>query len=304
MSQPRSASAIPTTPATLLLDAKATLGEGAHWCGATRRLYWVDILESQLRWFDPKTGEDRMVDVGEHVGTVVPRAKGGVMLAVRHGFASFDPERGASSLKLVAEPERDKPNNRFNDGKCDPAGRFWAGTLAYDDAKAAGALYRLDADGTVTVIERNISCSNGLVWDLERRSFYYIDTGTRGIAAYDYDHATGAVSGKRFVVRCAPEDGFPDGMALDVEGKLWVAHWGGSQVLRWDPDTGKAIARITLPAPQVTSVSFGGDRLDRLYITSARTGLKPEQLAREPLAGGLFVADPGVRGLPMPAYAG
>ena len=299
MSQPGAAT---VKKLELILDAKATLGEGPVWCGATQRLYWVDILESRLHWFDPASGKHQRREIGAHVGTVVPRAKGGVMLAVKRGFASYDIDK--AELTLLAEPERDKPNNRFNDGKCDPAGRFWAGTLAYDDAPGVASLYRFDPDGSVTVMERGISCSNGLVWDLERRRFYYIDSPTRTVAAYDYDHATGAIANKRVVVRCTTDDGFPDGMAIDVEGKLWVAHWGGSQIVRWDPDTGTALARIPTPVSQPTACAFGGEKLDRLYITSARVGLKPEVLAKQPLAGGLFVVDPGVRGKPSHAFAG
>jgi sugar lactone lactonase YvrE len=296
----------PFTKAELVIDAKALLGEGPIWCAATRRLYWVNILESELHWFDPATGKDTQVAVGEHVGTVVPRARGGVMLAVQRGFASFDPAKGASSLTLMAEPERGRTDLRFNDGKCDPAGRFWAGTMAYDEANGAGkgSLYRLDPNGAVTVMERNVSISNGLAWDITRRRFYYIDSPTRTVAAYDYDHATGAIRNRRIAVQATPEDGWPDGMAIDVEGKLWVAHWGGSQVVRWDPDTGKAIARIATPISQPSACAFGGDRLDRLYITSARVGMAPAALTKEPLAGGLWVADPGVRGMPQTAFAG
>ena len=286
----------------LILDARATLGEGAFWDTVTKRLFWLDILQSQLHRFDPATKQDEVFDIGEHVGTVVTRAKGGVMLAVKRGLASYDLE--TKTLKLVAEPEKDKPKNRFNDGKCDPKGRFWAGTLAYDETVGAGALYRLDADGSVKVMEKNVSCSNGLAWDLWRRLFYFIDSPTRTVVAYDYNHADGSIENKRIVVQAAVEDGFPDGMAIDVDGKLWVAHWGSSQVIRWDPDTGRALKRIKLPVSQVTSCAFGGNRLDKLYITSARIGLTDAQLLKEPQAGGLFVVTPGILGVEQTAYAG
>jgi sugar lactone lactonase YvrE len=297
-----SSSAKSSVSVELVVDAKRILPEGPIWCAATRRLYWVNILGSELHWYDPATKQDSFADVGSHVGTVVPRAKGGVTLAIQSGFAHFDP--ASKKLTKLAQPEADHPGIRFNDGKCDPAGRLWAGTLSYDNAKGVGALYRLDADGSVTVMERNISCSNGLAWDLEKKRFYYIDTPTRAIAAYDYDNATGRISNKRMAVTMAPEEGWPDGMCIDVEGKLWVAHWGGSQVVRWDPETGKAIARITTPVSQPSACAFGGDKLDRLYITTAREGMKPEQIAKEPTSGGLFVCDPGMTGRPQPTFAG
>lgn len=292
----------PARRVDLALDVRAELGEGPIWDGAAQRLWWVDILASTVHRFDPRTGDDASFAVGEHVGTVVPRARGGLMLAVAGGFASFDPASGTS--RLIAAPERDRPRNRFNDGKCDPAGRFWAGTMSYDETPGAGSLYRLDADGSVTPMLRDVSISNGLAWDLERRRFYFIDSPTRAIAAFDYDHDSGRIGNRRVCVQATTEDGFPDGMAMDVEGKLWVAHWGGSQVVRWDPDTGRALARIRVPVSQPSACAFGGERLDRLFITSARVGMKPEQLAREPHAGSLFVADPGVTGVPQPAYAG
>jgi len=286
----------------LILDAKATLGEGALWDVTTKRLFWVDILQSQLHRFDPATKTDEVFDVGEHVGTVVTAAKGGVMLAVKRGFAHFNLE--TKVLKLVAEPEKGKEGLRFNDGKCDPKGRFWAGSYAYNDAPGAGTLFRLDPDGSVRIMEKNVTCSNGLAWDLWRRLFYFIDSGTKSIVAYDYNHADGAIDHKRVVVQCTPEDGVPDGMAIDVDGKLWVAHWGGSQIVRWDPDTGRALKRIKVPVSQPTALAFGGNRLDKLYITSARLGLTDAQLLKEPQAGGLFVVTPGICGVEQTPYAG
>ncbi len=298
---PASNSAAPL--ADLVLDAKATLGEGPLWDPRSKRLYWVDILASTLHWFDPATRRDASAPVGSHVGTVVTRAKGGVMLALRDGFYTFDADVGEPPA-CVAKPEGQGTNIRFNDGKCDPAGRFWAGTLDYDDAPGAGSLWRLGIDGVLTRMIDHVGCSNGLAWDLERRRFYYIDSPTRTVVAYEYDHGAGTIARPRVVVHAQADDGFPDGMAIDVEGKLWVAHWGGGQVVRWDPDTGKAIARFRVPASRTTACAFAGERMDRLYITSARVGLNADQLAAEPHAGGLFVIDPGVCGHGFAAYAG
>ena len=288
--------------AVLVLDARADLGEGPLWDPVTRRLLWVDVISSLVHTFDPHTGLDTVCDVGAHVGAVVMRTNGGLILAQRHGFTRLDP--GAASPVTVAEPADHPATNRFNDGKCDPAGRFWAGTMAYDGATGAGSLYRLDPDGRVTSMAQGLTIANGLAWDLPRARFYHIDSPTLCVFVWDYDHAAGTIRNRRVAIRATPDDGLPDGMAMDSEGKLWVAHWGGSQVVRWDPDTGAALMRIRMPVSQPTSCAFGGDDFDRLYITSARSGLTPEQLSQQPLAGGLFVADPGVKGMPTTAFSG
>ena len=285
--------------AELLVDAKAMLGEGPIWDPEEQRLYWVDIMKFELHWFDPVSGEDRKDEVGQTIGCVVPRTAGGVMVALKNCFAGFDPATSNISNKvfLPDEPEA----NRFNDGKCDPAGRFWAGTLG---PEGSASLYRLDADLSVHRVLDGITCSNGLVWNAAKNVFYYIDTPTMQIVAFDYDNETGAIENRRVAVEVPEAEGKPDGMAIDVEDKLWVAHWGGSRVVRWDPETGQVMKRIHVPASHTTACAFGGEKLDELYITSARTGVDEAQLEKEPLAGGLFVADPGVIGAPTHAFSG
>ena len=288
--------------AELVLDAKAALGEGALWHTERRRLYWVDIDGGVVHEFDPATGRDRAMSVGEKVGTVVPRARGGLMLAVKSGLASFDLE--SERLALVASPEADIPGNRFNDGKCDPSGRFWAGTMDDSHAPGRGALYRLDPDMSVHKMAENVSISNGLAWSLDRSTFYYIDSPTAVVAAYDYDDATGAISGRRDVVRVPEELRWPDGMTIDSEGMLWVAHWGPGAVCRWNPNDGSLLERIDVPAAHATSCTFGGEDLGDLYITTARAERTEEELARQPHCGALFKTRPGVRGVPAFAFAG
>ena len=288
--------------AELVLDAKAALGEGALWHAARRRLYWVDIDGGIVHEFDPATGRDRAMSVGEKVGTVVPRARGGLMLAVESGLASFDLE--SERLALVATPEADVPGNRFNDGKCDPSGRFWAGTMDGGHAPGRGALYRLDADMSVHRMVENISISNGLAWSLDRSVLYYIDSPTGVVAAYDYHDATGAISRRREVVKVPKELESPDGMTIDSEGMLWVAHWGPGAVCRWSPDDGSLLERIDVPAAHATSCAFGGEDLGDLYITTARADRTKEELAAQPLSGGLFKARPGARGVPAFEFAG
>ena len=291
-----------STAVNLLVDARALVGEGPIWDETNQVLYWVDILSSQLYCYNPATGENRSWDVGQHVGTVVLRKAGGLMLALRDGFASFDLTSG--QVTMIADPEADKPGNRFNDGKCDPAGRFWAGTMAYVDQTTQGRLYRLDADLRVHRLLGDIAISNGIVWSLDQRTMYYIDSMAYTVRAYAYDNATGDLANERVVVKVEAGMGLPDGMAIDAEGMLWVAHFGGSCVRRWDPQTGAVLSQIDLPTAQITACAFGGPDLDTLYITSAANGYTAADFAREPYAGGLFVAKPGVKGTLTFAFAG
>ena len=286
----------------ILFNNHALVGEGALWDEEQGVLYWVDILSNKLYIYDPASGENRAFDVGQHVGTVVLRKSGGVMLAVYDGFASYD--WASKSLTLLADPEADLPNNRFNDGKCAPAGRFWAGTMAYTDQTTQGSLYRMDADLSVHKMLGDIAISNGIVWSADKKTMYYIDSLAFNVRAFDYDNATGAISNERVVVRVAKELGLPDGMAIDAEDKLWVAHFGGSAVRRWDPTTGQLLTTIELPAKQITSCAFGDANLDTLYITSAANGMDAAALAKEPAAGALFSVKPGVRGVTSYRFAG
>lgn len=286
----------------VLFNNHALVGEGALWDEEQGVLYWVDILSNKLYIYDPASGENRTFDVGQHVGTVVLRKAGGVMLAVYDGFAAYDLE--SKTLTILADPEADLPNNRFNDGKCDPAGRFWAGTMAYTNQTTQGSLYRLDADLSVHKMLGDIGISNGIVWSSDKKTMYYIDSMAFTVRAYDYDNATGALSNERVVIQVAKEIGLPDGMAIDAEDKLWVAHFGGSAVHRWDPVTGQILASIELPAKQITSCAFGDANLETLYITSAANGMDAAALAKEPYAGALFSVKPGVRGVTSYRFAG
>lgn len=282
----------------LVLDAKARLGEGPIWHAQKGLLYWLDIEQGEVHVYNPATGNDRMVAVGQQVGTVVPRARGGVMLAVAKGFASLDLESGA--VAMVANPEPGT-GNRFNDGKCDPAGRFWAGTIG---KQGTANVYRLDADLTSRRMIEGITCSNGIAWSLDRRTMYYIDTPAQTVAAYDYDDATGAIANRRVAITVPKESGYPDGMTLDAEGMVWIGMWDGWSLTRWNPATGMLLETVKLPVARVTACAFGGPDLGTLYITSAWTALSDADRAKQPLAGGLFRYVPGVKGIPAPEFAG
>jgi sugar lactone lactonase YvrE len=284
----------------LILDAHSVLGEGAIWDDHQQVLYWVDIEQALVHVYDPTSGKDRSISVGQAVGTVVPRRSGGLMLAVRNGFMSLDPDTGKTSM--IATPAGHNQENRFNDGKCDPAGRFWAGTMETSSRK--GALYRLDRDLSVHKMLDDVGCSNGIVWSRDRRTMYYIDSNIFKIDAFDFDVATGAIANRRTIVAVPKSLFLPDGMTMDVEEKLWVAHWDGGCVCRWDPTTGQLMQKVTLPATRPTSCAFGGPDLDTLYVTSATIELEAEALAKQPGAGGIFSFKPGVRGLPAEFFEG
>ncbi|MBE1443606.1 SMP-30/gluconolactonase/LRE family protein [Paenibacillus sp. OAS669] len=288
--------------AELVLDLKATLGEGPCWDSRSGTLYWVDIKQNQLHAYCPEQGTNRTITLDQMVGAVVPRQEGGLVLALQHGFYLLDWE--TEQLTFIDDPESDKTENRFNDGKCDAAGRFWAGTLSFDEKEPIAALYVLEKDRRVRKVLDGITVSNGLGWSPDGGTMYYIDSPTKKVVAYDYDVESGSLGQARTVVTIPEGGGFPDGMTVDAEGMLWVAQWGGWQVSRWNPQTGEQIDKISLPAARVTSCTFGGERLDELYITTARTGLSEEELAKQPHAGGVFRVKPGVVGLPTRMYGG
>ena len=289
-----------------VVDRRSLVGEGAIWDARRQRLLWVDILGHLLFIYDPATGKNRGINLLQAVGTVVPRAKGGVVVALHNGFARLDPE--TERMTPIADPEADLPGNRFNDGKCDPAGRLWAGTMAFDGMRdrEQGALYCLDADGAVTRKLGRISISNGIVWSADARTMYFIDTVKNDVRAFDYDLETGAIANERVMVR-NDGDGHFDGMTIDAEGMVWIALFGGGAVKRYDPQTGEHLATIELPVSCVTSCAFGGPDLDQLYVTSGSYRLTAAELAEQPLAGSLFRVVPGVlgvRGVPAFEYAG
>jgi sugar lactone lactonase YvrE len=288
--------------AQLALDAKATLGEGPCWDARRRSLYWVDIEENKLHRYDPAKGEDRAFQVGQPVGAAVVRESGGVLLALQQGFYAFDPD--TETIAHLSDPELHLPENRFNDGKVDPAGRFWAGTMAMCEAPDCGSLYRLDTDLTVHRKIESVSISNGLAWSPDERVMYYVDSPTRVVAAFDYDKDSGEIANRRVVIQIPDGMGFPDGMCIDEEGMLWIALWDGAMVGRWNPANGELLGKIPLPVSRPTSCVFGGEDLDELYITSARTRLDEKTLAAQPFAGGLFKCRPGVRGGPAWNFAG
>jgi sugar lactone lactonase YvrE len=287
--------------AELVVDARADLGEGPVWDERRGVLLWVDIHAGRVHTFDPGSGADETIEVGQPVGAVAVRESGGLVLAVRDGFALLD--RDEAAPRVIAALEQDEPRTRMNDGKCDAAGRFWAGTMDEEERSPLGSLYRLDPDGTASRMLGDLVISNGLGWSPDRSTMYHVDSPTRRVDAFDFDLASGAIANRRTVVALEPGAGDPDGLTVDAEGFLWVALWGGSAVRRYSP-SGRLDAVVDIPASQVTSCTFGGPDLDELYVTTARRGLDARKLASEPAAGGIWRARPAATGQPAARFSG
>lgn len=286
---------IKTYTANIVIDAKAKLGEGPSWDQSFGRLLWVDIEGYQLHIYDPSTQQDRKVDVGEHISAVVPYLENEVIVALISGLYRLNIQTGEKIL--IHDPEEGRPGNRFNDGKCDPAGRFLAGTMSLNGESEQGAFYSLSTEGNVSLLIDEVSTSNGLAWSADHSTLYYIDTPTLEIVSFDYDVQEGTISNKQVIATVDESEGYPDGMTIDAEGMLWVARWGGQRVSRIDPTSGEVIGEVSLPVNCVTSCAFGGEHLDELYITTAQ-----DDSEDQPLAGGLFMVKPGVKGMPTIAF--
>lgn len=300
---------IPTKPRLLasprcVWPAAARLGEGTVWSAGEQALYWVDILGHELHRLRPADGARASWRFEEEISAVAERAGAeGLVIALRHGFALFDPARPGLPPAWLQRLD-EAAGNRCNDGKCDAAGRFWCGTMDAACEARTGSLYRLDPDGGISRHEQGFAVTNGPTWSLDGRTLYFNDTVRRQVHAYDFDPASGSLSAKRPWLRLAKDDGFPDGMTTDASGRLWIAHWGGGCVSCHDPLDASELCRITLPVSQVTNCAFGGADLRTLYISSASEGLSEAQRAAEPLAGGLFAVDLDCAGLPAFRFGG
>ena len=276
-------------------DAVTYHGEGPvwspHWGSQGGGLRFVDMLAGDVLTL----GEDGSLDrrhVGEIAAVVRPRRGGGAVLAVERGFALEEPDGSLTRLPDVWSDA----GVRMNEGGCDPDGRMYAGSMAYAQTPGAGSVYRLDADLSVHVVLEDVMVSNGLEWSPDGRVAYYNDTPTSRISVFDYDGEAGLTGRRTFT----EVDGNPDGLTVDAEGGVWTALYGSGVVHRYAPD-GTLDAVVEVPPRQVTACTFGGEGLDRLYVTTSRENLEPDD---DPLAGSVFVASVGVRGLPVREFAG
>lgn len=283
-----------------VVGSQCQLGEGPLWHPVEQVLYWLDIAQGKLHRFDPRSCQHQVTDLGVVTGSMGVREQGGFVMATKKGFAFWD--TSSSSFTFLGDPDADGDDVRFNDGKTDPQGRFWAGKMS---EKPANCLYRIDPDKSIHRMESGITVSNGLGWSPDHSTFYYTDSPARTIYAYDFDPAAGAISNRRIFARIpdAPREGLPDGLAVDVEGYIWSARWGGWKVVRYAPD-GSVDREIPMPVEFPTSCAFGGADLDELYFTSAWIEVKPEDRAIQPWAGDVFRLKTHVRGFPEPVFRG
>ncbi len=286
----------------LLLDARALLGESPFWHAAEARLYWVDIEGRKIHRTDPATGADKVMEVAEQVGCIAPRAGGGLVAALENGCALID-GWGAAPRAFGPAVLADKPEQRFNDGRVDAAGRLWVGSLTSDKANPTATLYRLDRDGSLSEVFGGITTSNGAAFSPDGRTFYHADTPTHAIRAFDVDLAAGTLANGRIFHQFAFGNGRPDGAAVDAEGCYWSALWDGWRVVRLSP-TGELLQTVELPVQRPTMIAFGGADLQTAFVTSAGKNLTDEEREAQPHAGGVFTFRVDTPGLPQPVFEG
>ena len=286
-----------------VLKWDAIVGESPLWHPIERRLYWVDIQGKQVHRFNPESLRNETFHLPDLVTCLAFRKGGGLVLALRKEIAFFDPDSG--KLATVKTVEADKPHNRFNDGRVDHQGRFWAGTMGDPQWDApVGTLYRMDADETITAVRGQIVCSNGTSWSPDGKTMYHTESFRYGIFAYDFDAESGSISNRRTFAEVDRKLGaFPDGLCVDAEGFVWSNQVGIGRIVRYDP-AGEIEREIHFPVPRAVGCAFGGDSLDTLFVTSARETMTPEQLRAAPLSGSVFAVKPGVVGRKVVQFGG
>jgi sugar lactone lactonase YvrE len=284
-----------------VLQTRSLLGEGALWDAEKDLLWWLDIKGRLLHCFDPGSGANRTWPTPDDIGSLAMRERGGLVVAMGRGFFFFDPKDG--SFTLVVEPEGDQPENRFNDGKPDRQGRFWAGSLHDRETRATGGLYCLDRDLSWRKLISGITASNGLAFGRDSEVLYYADSAQKCVWAFDFDADAGELRNRRIFLQLGPAEGAPDGAAIDSEGCYWLAQPDAWRVSRYDPK-GRLDRVIPMPVQRPTCVAFGGRDLTTLYITTARWGLSEHALSGQDLAGGLFAIDVDVAGIADTPFGG
>ncbi|HEY2862316.1 MAG TPA: SMP-30/gluconolactonase/LRE family protein [Casimicrobiaceae bacterium] len=289
------------SPFECVLDARASLGECPVWSIEEQVLYWIDINAPSLNRFDPKSRSNLAWPMPSSIGSYALREQGGFVAALRDGIWLID--RAGRLGDRMAEAPYDPSHHRFNDGRADAAGRYWAGTMNERREASSGALYCIDPYFTLTRVLDGIMISNGLAWSPDGRTLYHADTPTRTVNAYDFDATSGAVGGKRTFAHFDGETERPDGAAVDSEGCYWIAFYRGGKVVRLST-RGERIAEYAVPAMCPTMCAFGGPDLRTLYVTTARQNREPDELARLPQSGGVFAMQVDTPGRPEPKFAG
>lgn len=277
-----------------LYSSQCLLGESPLWHASRKSFFWVDIENGKLFEYHLKTGATTIKSFPHRLTLVLEGKENQVILALDCKIASYDLETGA--LNWLCEVETEFPLNRFNDGKCDSKGRLWIGTLSTEFTAGSGSLYRIGKDLEPHRVLDMLTIPNGMAWTADHSVFYFIDSLTQKIREYQFNLESGEIESSKTAVEIPDQLGLPDGMCIDTEGMLWIAHYGGSGVYRWNPQTGELIEKIELPVPHVTSCAFGGENMDLLLITSARENLDEAQLKEFPLSGDVFVVNTKVSG--------
>ncbi|KAM9835834.1 regucalcin [Aulostomus maculatus] len=291
-----------------VVKESALIGEGPVWEESKQSLLFVDIAGKKIHRWSPMTNQVQSMETGQMVGFAVPRQSGGYVAGVGRKIVTVD--WSTQMMRSLVEVDGDKPNNRLNDGKVDPIGRLLAGTMGMEESPAVvprqqGSLFSLTSDRTLTKLVHKVDISNGMDWSMDQRTFFYIDSLSLTVDAFDYDVNMGHISNRHVVYRMQDGEGLPDGMTIDTNGRLWVACYNGGQVINIDPETGVRLQTVSLPVTKTTSCCFGGPDYSDLYVTSASLGLSQSELRQQPLAGATFkVTGLGVKGRPSDLFSG
>jgi L-arabinonolactonase len=285
----------------VVIAARNQIGESPVWNARENALYWVDVEGKIIQRWQHSDQSIQRWQLDEPVGCIGLRERGGLVGACRTGFFFLDTETGRTTP--LSDPEAHLPDNRFNDGKVDRRGRFWAGTRNFrDHSKASGALYRLDSDLSVHRMQERLLCPNGMAWSPDDRLMYLCDTWARKIFVYDFDADDGTLRNRKLFAELKQDEGFPDGLTVDSEGYIWNAHYDGWRITRYAPD-GKVDRIIRMPVQHVTSLTFSDADCRTLYVTSASLRLSAAEHLRQSSAGSIFAIETEVNGISEPQFA-
>lgn len=281
--------------AAVLYPSQCFLGESPLWHAERKCCYWADIENGVLYEYNWLLQTTRFWKFNYKLTLIVQGKGNQLILALNARIATFDLE--SERLEWLLDVELPSSGNRCNDGACDSYGRLWIGTMHLEHKKEAGALYCIDTNLNIYKKLEHTTISNGIVWSLDNKRLYYIDSPTQVVQSYIFEEESGEIMFEKNAVQIPVEMGTPDGMAIDEEGMLWIAHWGGFGVFRWNPHNGQLLDRITVPVPHITSCAFAGENLDHLIITTARENLKEEELIKYPESGNIFFVKTDVKGI-------
>lgn len=281
--------------ASVLYPSQCILGEGPIWHAERKCCFWVDIERGILYEYNWMSKVTRTWSFDYKVTMVIQGTNNNLVLGLNGGIARFDLK--SERLEWLLDIETELKENRCNDGACDSQGRLWIGTMHMDFKQGAGSLYCIDKNLNILKKLDKVTISNGIVWSLDNKRLYYIDSPTQVVQSFIFKEETGEISFEKNAIQIPVEMGTPDGMTIDQEGMLWIAHWGGFGIYRWNPLDGKFMDKIEIPVPNVTSCAFAGESLDHLIITTARGNLNEEELKKYPESGNIFWAKADVKGI-------